>query len=248
VRLSRRQFLRLAGGIGILSLPTLLGYGFLRAEEGEPLPDLSPYAPATSTPTDSPILVLTNERADNPFGPYLAEVLRAEGVNCFRVAPLSSVNAAELEKADLVLLAEGPVGGAQAELLADYVAKGGRLVAMRPDARLAFLFGVERMAGNTAEGYWQVEPGHPLGQGIAAETLQYHGVAVWLAPRPWPGWPTRKRGPASLRLPSIATGKGRPPCGPLTSRAAWPTPARATRPGPTKNGMACSSCALWICS
>jgi hypothetical protein len=177
VRLSRRQFLRLAGGIGILSLPTLLGYGFLRAEEGEPLPDLSPYAPATSTPTDSPILVLTNERADNPFGPYLAEVLRAEGVNCFRVAPLSSVNAAELEKADLVLLAEGPVGGAQAELLADYVAKGGRLVAMRPDARLAFLFGVERMAGNTAEGYWQVEPGHPLGQGIAAETLQYHGVA-----------------------------------------------------------------------
>jgi hypothetical protein len=48
---------------------------------------------------------------------------------------------------------------------------------MRPDARLAALFGLERVTGDTAEGYLQVEASHPTGQGIATETMQFHGVA-----------------------------------------------------------------------
>jgi hypothetical protein len=54
---------------------------------------------------------------------------------------------------------------------------GGRLVAMRPEARLASLLGVERLTGNTPEGYLQVDTNHPVAQGIATRALQYHGTA-----------------------------------------------------------------------
>jgi hypothetical protein len=183
-KLSRRAFLKLAGGAGVLVLPTLLGYNLLRDAQGELPPTNPAYTPidvsegaSSLSVTGSPILLLTNERADNPFGPYLTEILRAEGLNCFQVARLSAVDSGILNSFDLVLLAEGPLDSTQVELLENYVAKGGRLVAMRPDARLASLFGVECTTGYTGEGYLQVMPDHPIGQGIAAETLQFHGDA-----------------------------------------------------------------------
>lgn len=184
VKFDRRQFLKLAGATSALAIPTLLGYDLLRDAKGEFPPSLSPYAPLDvleNWPSDpaqaSPILVLINERADNPFGYYLTEILRAEGLNLFQVAHLSALDSAPLDWYDLVLLAEGPLDTAQAELLETYVAKGGRLVAMRPPAPLAPLFGLERVPGSTVEGYLQVEVSHPVGQGIAAETLQFHGAA-----------------------------------------------------------------------
>jgi hypothetical protein len=183
-KLSRRQFLKLAGATGVLAVPSLLGYEVLDSARGELPPSLSCYAPLDvleqwpSQQTEaSPILLLVHKSGDNPFGLYLAEILRAEGLNCFQIAYLSDLSDAPLDWYDMVLLAEGPLASSQADLLTSYVAKGGRLVAMRPDARLAPLFGLEPLAGGTAEGYLQVEPGHPVGQGIARETLQFHGVA-----------------------------------------------------------------------
>ena len=38
----------------------------------------------------SSLLLLTNEKSDKPFGPYLAEILRAEGLKCFQIADLSA--------------------------------------------------------------------------------------------------------------------------------------------------------------
>jgi hypothetical protein len=183
-KISRRRFLKLAGATGALAVPTLLGYGLLREARGEAPPSVSPYAridvmknwplrPAAA----SPILVLINERADNPFGLYLAEILRAEGLNCFQIAHTSDFGNAPLRWYDLILLAEGPLGSDQVQLLEGYVSRGGRLVAMRPDARLSSLLGVERVAGSTAEGYVQVEASHPIGRGIATEALQFHGTA-----------------------------------------------------------------------
>ena len=182
--LSRREFLKLAGVAGVLAVPTLLGYNLLRGAQGELPPSNPPYAPidvledaSSLSATGCPILLLTNERTDNPFGPYLAEILRAEGLTCFQVARLSAVDSGTLDLFDLAILAEGPLDGARVEMLEGYVAKGGRLVAMRPDARLASLFGVERATGHTGEGYLQVRSDHSIGQGIAAETLQFHGDA-----------------------------------------------------------------------
>ncbi len=170
------------GAAGVLTLPAF-GYGLLRVGGGELPRAASPYAidesahPPPSGETGIPLLLLTNERADDPFGAYLAEVLRAEGLNCFRVARLSTVDSPTLERFYLVLLAEGPLDQAQVELLEGYVARGGRLIAMRPDVRLAPLLGLERAAGSTTEGYLQVDTDHPVGQGIAAEALQFHGSA-----------------------------------------------------------------------
>jgi hypothetical protein len=183
-KISRRQFIKIAIASSAVAVPPLIGYGFVREAKGELPPSGSPYAPVDVIETwpsrpaaASPILVLIDGRADNPFGFYLAEILRAEGLNCFQIGRTSDLGNAPLEWYDLVLLAEGSLSDAQVELLEGYVAQGGRLVAMRPDARLASLFGVERVGGSTAEGYLQVEGSHPIGQGIAAETLQFHGTA-----------------------------------------------------------------------
>ena len=171
------------GAAGILTLPAL-GYGLFRVGGGELPRTASPYVtddvsgqPLSPDRVNRPLLLLTNERAENPFGAYLAEILRAEGLNCFQVARLSSMDSATLGQFSLVLLAEGPLDQAQVELLGSYVARGGRLIAMRPDARLAPLLGLERTAGSTAEGYVQVDTDHPVGQGIVAEALQFHGIA-----------------------------------------------------------------------
>jgi len=120
-KLDRRQFLKLAGATGALAVPALLGFDLLRDARGEAPPNISPYATVDrldSWPSDpmaaSPILLLISEGSDNPFGLYLSEILRAEGLNCFQVAALSAVNSAPLDWYDLVVLAEGPLNNSQA--------------------------------------------------------------------------------------------------------------------------------------
>jgi hypothetical protein len=183
-KLSRRKFLKFAGATGALALPALLGYDLLRDTKGKLPPSLSPYtlidvseSQASFPATAGPLLLLLNERADNPFGPYLTEILRTEGLNCFQVARMSDLDRVPLDRFDQLLLTEGPLDNAQVEQLESYVAGGGRLVAMRPDVRLAALFGLERATGSTAEGYLQVEADHPIGEGVATETMQFHGAA-----------------------------------------------------------------------
>jgi hypothetical protein len=184
VRLNRRQFLKLAGVTGALALPAWVAYDAAAGWMGETPPNGNPYALLDvmkawpSSPVEAgPILVLVHERSDNPFGLYLAEILRAEGLNCFQTAYLSDLSGAPLEWYDLILLAEGPLDSGQAERLDAYVKNGGRLVAMRPQARLASLFGLKSLGGSTAEGYLKVETGHPIAQGIPTEALQFHGTA-----------------------------------------------------------------------
>lgn len=185
LKLNRRQFLKLAGATGLLAVPTLSGYGLWRDVQGELPASVSPYdlpekaeqrllSPVTG---NSPILVVINELTNNPFGLYLAEILRAEGLNCFQIAELSTLNNDVLAQFDITLLAEGMLDQTQVELLENYVGRGGRLVAMRPDPHLSALFGLELVSGNTAEGYLQPESDQPIGQGIATETIQFHGVA-----------------------------------------------------------------------
>ena len=91
LKLNRRQFLRLCGAATALALPTALGYRLLRSDEGESPPQVWPFDQPVelehSTPPlvkSTPILILVNERSTNPFGAFLAEILRAEGLNCFQ--------------------------------------------------------------------------------------------------------------------------------------------------------------------
>ncbi|MBK9053559.1 MAG: twin-arginine translocation signal domain-containing protein [Chloroflexi bacterium] len=89
-KLTRRQFLKWAGAAGLVTLLTIGGYRLYRQVKGEQPPHLSPYVASELTSEirpGLPILILVDEQAANPFGIYLAEILRAEGLNCFQVTP-----------------------------------------------------------------------------------------------------------------------------------------------------------------
>lgn len=135
-----------------------------------------------------PILVIVNGSysAKNPFGNYLGEILRAEGLVAFKKIELTLL----MREADppsflntfkLVLLAETRLLPHQQLLMRDYVSGGGNLIAMRPDPELADLFGLS-LVGHRPE-----QPGQPQffafetsfgpGIGIQSGPLQYHGDA-----------------------------------------------------------------------
>lgn len=184
-KFDRRQFLKLAGTASALTFSTSLGYRLWQAEQSDrSVRFASPYAVTDRIETlqsdeakSASLLVLLNERSTESFGTYLAEILRAEGITCFQVSGLTAVKSTALEQFELILLAEGPLNATQAELLAAYVARGGRLVAMRPDVRLAPIFGVTRVADSRTDGYLRIDTGHLAGQGLASQSLQIHAGA-----------------------------------------------------------------------
>jgi hypothetical protein len=182
--ITRRQFLKMSGAAGLAAAAAGAFGGYRLWEDigGEPLSLRSPFAeppdrrwPWSGRP--APILLVANERAIPSTGAYLAEILRAEGLNAFRVASLSALRMEILERFPMVVLSAGPLEAGQGETLRRYVARGGRLIAMRPPPPLADLFGLESTSGQTAEGYIRIRPEHPMGQGFPRETLQFHGVA-----------------------------------------------------------------------
>ena len=125
-----------------------------------------------------PILLIVNSGSTNPFGPYLAEILRAEGLNSFTVAQLSTVTATTLNNAAVVVLAETALSGGQATLLNNYVAGGGRLVAMRPDPQLALALGITPAGSSTTEGYFAINAATTFADGFPTATLPFHGQAT----------------------------------------------------------------------
>ncbi len=146
---------------------------------GDLPPVLSPYAApeAVTDAADAPLVLLTNARGDNPFSGYLAEILRAEGLNMLAVAALAELPRLVGRAPDAIVLGEGPLEPTDVALLADYVAAGGRLVAMRPDPQLAPLLGVERLPGSTSDAAMEVDADSPIAAGIARGGLRYFGVA-----------------------------------------------------------------------
>lgn len=182
---TRRDFIKIMGATTISAIPILVGYELLRSGEGEYPIDNFPYAIddqlihtlPISEEKYPPILLLLNDLASNPFGQYLGEVMRAEGLNSFSYLQLSDMKDYSLDRFDLILLTEGPLDQSQADLLNDFVFKGGRLVAMRPDKRLANLFGLEWISSSISEGYIRINGSHRIGKGIVQDLLQFHGDA-----------------------------------------------------------------------
>jgi hypothetical protein len=150
----------------VVSAITLTAVGLLRPG----------IALAQGTPAN-PILVLVNSSSPNPFGRYAGEILLAEGFNEFQIEELADVDAAYLNNFDIVILTETPLSGAEVTMLESYVSGGGNLIAFRPDKQLAALFGLADAGGTTSEGYLLVSTSTAIGQGIVAETMQFHGEA-----------------------------------------------------------------------
>jgi hypothetical protein len=138
--------------------------------------------PVQAQAPTAPILLVLNSSATNKFGPYLAEILRAEGLSAYEVKQLSALTAGDLAAHDLTILAETPLTAPQAALFNNHVAGGGRLIAMRPDAQIAGLFGLAAPSGTLSSPYMQIDAaallgGQRPGEGLPTATLQTHGTA-----------------------------------------------------------------------
>jgi uncharacterized repeat protein (TIGR01451 family) len=135
---------------------------------------------AASTP---PILVVVNgDYLTNPFGDYLGEILRAEGLNAFTVQDLSLVTSDVLPNFPLTLLAETTLSPAQATMFTNYVNGGGRLIAMRPDAQIKGLFGLGSKVSTVSDHYVKfingaLWSGETPASGLTSSGLQIHGSA-----------------------------------------------------------------------
>lgn len=193
-------------------VPGVAGYRLFDAAQGELPPRMSPYATLEefhwlegSVDGGAPLLLLLNDRSTNPFGAYLGEILLCQGLCCFRTARTSSLDEIPLELFDTVLLAEGPLDADQVERLRSFVLHGGGLLAMRPDARLSDVLGVDPTGGTLSEGYLAVNPNEDAAHGVCRQTMQFHGTAddYRLAGARPVAWLTDDRGSITDR-PAIA--------------------------------------------
>ncbi len=122
-----------------------------------------------------PILLITDP--NNAYTSYYTEILTAEGLKYYNTATLAQVNATLLGDYDLAILSEMPLTNAQATMFSDWVTAGGKLIAMRPDKKLAGLLGLTDAASALADSYLKIDSGSGPGVGIVGETIQYHGTA-----------------------------------------------------------------------
>lgn len=136
---------------------------------------LTPFFVRAQLPSTTILLVIDD--AATPLGRYLAEVLRSEGLTDISTVAVSSIDGSTLNSARLVIVAPTPLTAAQAALIRDYVAGGGRLVAMRPDDQLAVPLGITPVGGSTSNGYVSVSQTSVSGAGFPTETLPYFGQA-----------------------------------------------------------------------
>jgi hypothetical protein len=121
-----------------------------------------------------PILVIGS--TFNPFGRYVGEILRNEGLNLFTVTDITLVTPALLASRDIVILGDMPLTGDQVSMLTQWVTAGGKLIAMRPDKQLASLMGLSDTGATAANQYLLIGQSGP-GAGLVTQTIQYHGTA-----------------------------------------------------------------------
>lgn len=183
-RLNRRQFLKVAGVAGVSVIPAYFGYRVSQIGKGLTPKISSPFIDGYSnfqsvniSESIPPILVVNSSSPQNPLNNYLAEILLAEGINCFQVASTTKIDAIDLPRYSLILLSEGTLNTNQQERISEYVVKGGHLIAMRPGNQLGSVFAVRKLPGETSEGYLQINSDNPLVAGIESIPLQYHGIA-----------------------------------------------------------------------
>ncbi|ASY65975.1 hypothetical protein SJ05684_b49930 (plasmid) [Sinorhizobium sojae CCBAU 05684] len=122
-----------------------------------------------------PILIVSSN--EQPFSKYYSEILRAEGIGSFESVELSQISDKLLSRFNLVILGEMSLSDTQVAMLSRWVQRGGDLISMRPDKRLATLLGLEDRNASLNKGYLLIDTATSPGRGLTGETIQYHGAA-----------------------------------------------------------------------
>ncbi|MBJ6724701.1 DUF4082 domain-containing protein [Geomesophilobacter sediminis] len=149
-------------------------YGWAKDASGK----VSASLTASVTITDAggtPILLLTSSA--NPFSSYYPEIFRNEGLNEFTVLDVAALTDAWLANYDVVVVGEMPLTTDQVGILTRWVGAGGKLIAMRPDPKLAPLLGLVADGTVLSDAYLQIDTTTPPGAGIVGQTIQFHGAA-----------------------------------------------------------------------
>jgi len=118
------------------------------------------------------LLIHAPNDSHSRYSAYLGEILRLEGFVDFVELDLEAVNAAILVEQDLVILPRLSASQAEAELLYDYVAQGGHLLAFLPDANFARRFGVTSNWRGLDDGWLHIDPATLALRGLCAEPVQ----------------------------------------------------------------------------
>jgi len=127
---------------------------------------------AANTPS-YPILLITHPQ---DFNAYIGEILKTEGINEFQIGSLSDseIDLDYLNCFDIVIMGEIPLTKAQINMITLYVDGGGNLITLRPDKRLASLFGLTDATGCIENGYFSIDAGTDIGDGLPSKALQLH--------------------------------------------------------------------------
>lgn len=117
------------------------------------------------------LLLHAQNDSHSRYSAYLAEILRLEGFVDFAELDIEEIKAKTLAQQDLVILPRLSTRAAEAELLYNYVAQGGRLLTFLPDVHLARRFGVTANWRGIDNG-WLHPQAEPVLQGLCAEPVQ----------------------------------------------------------------------------
>lgn len=126
------------------------------------------------------LLLVAPGQVENCYGPYAGEILRTEGYNQVCTLSVDDLQTTALSGWDLLVLTPCRLLPAQVDVLGDYVAEGGRLIAIRPSKPLLLSLGMDTGLSATVDGYVALAADHPLGGSLTQESIQFHGVAEHL--------------------------------------------------------------------
>ncbi|MFD2647974.1 hypothetical protein ACFSX5_09240 [Devosia albogilva] len=105
------------------------------------------------------------------------EILRAEGFTGFSHANIEDLTREELSSHAVAILTGGDLNPGHLAIIRDWLENGGNLIAMRPGESLSAMAGLRSSGLTISGGYLQIDTSGPPGQGLVAETIQFHGEA-----------------------------------------------------------------------
>lgn len=166
---------------GLLFILVLLAFSVLALHErplrSSPPPlRVNPSGNSGTAPgAVKPILIVTTTA--NPFSAYYAEILRNEGITYFTTCDKGSLSGRMLSFYDLIIVGEMALTEGEVNLIKDYLHSGGKVIAMRPDKKLASLCGLIDAGSTLSNGYLLIDTSTGPGAGLVDETLQFHATA-----------------------------------------------------------------------